>query len=147
QAATIHNTGGATYAQVADWNNDGADDIWLRQSGSEQIVAFQFQPEMITAVHNGIGATTSVVYTPLDTNGAFYVKNSSLPSEQMDGAYYVVSRLGVDDGAGVTSYHTDYTYYSASFDATMPPVAGQRGQVPSGFLAFSTVTAADSRPG
>jgi RHS repeat-associated protein len=138
---------GSPFGVAADWNSDGADDIWLHQSGSEKVISFQFQPEFITAVHNGIGATTSISYLPLNTNGTYYTKQSITVSEQMDGAYYAVSRIGVDDGAGVTAYHTDYSYYTAVLDTTMPPVPTQRGVIPSTFLAFSTITAKDSRAG
>jgi RHS repeat-associated protein len=149
QITTISNSVTVT-GQAADWNSDGADDIWLRETSptaGEQVVAFQFQPEFIKAVHNGIGATTSISYQPLNTNGTYYTRQAYLITADMDGAYYAVSSVGVDDGAGVTAYHTDYSYYSAVFDPTMPPVAGQRGVIPDTFLAFNTITAKDSRTG
>ncbi|MBV9991179.1 MAG: VCBS repeat-containing protein [Alphaproteobacteria bacterium] len=148
QVASISNTISSVSGQVADWNSDGADDIWLRQSSGDQIVAFNFQPEFITAIHNGLGATTTATYKPLNTNGTFYAVDTVLTDVfQMEGGYYAVSRLTTDDGAGVTSYHTDYSYTGGMRDPTVTPIPRARGQWPADFTAFESITSVDSRAG
>ncbi|MBV9990521.1 MAG: VCBS repeat-containing protein [Alphaproteobacteria bacterium] len=141
-----------TGASIQDWNNDGADDIWFRSpSSGDKLQTYQFVPERITAVHNGIGATTSITYDRLDQNSPFFTKSGvsglAYPQAELDGPWYVVSRLGVDDGASVTAYHTDYTYQDGVFDMTAPPVPGPKSNLPSSFQAFSKIVKTDSRTG
>jgi hypothetical protein len=131
QVASITNTNvgsGAVAGTAADWNSDGADDLWIKQS-SDVREMFAFQPEVITAVSNGVGATTAITYAALNKNGGFYTRGTgaTYPNADLDGSYYAVSQIDVSNGsgAGYTDYSVDYTYKSAVSDVTQPPSRGQ----------------------
>ncbi|MEI9932629.1 MAG: VCBS repeat-containing protein [Rhizomicrobium sp.] len=65
-AATIPVSGSVTSLTqlvIADWNNDGAQDIWYQPpSGDDQEILFTYTPELMTSVTNGLNASTSVTY-------------------------------------------------------------------------------------
>jgi RHS repeat-associated protein len=144
---TIANTTGASTAVVADWNNDGADDLWLKSS-TDALYTFQYVPELMVEVDNGIGASTTIGYDRLNENGTFFTKGTTgrdtNGNVDIDGAYYVVSKISVS--GGTTSYHTDYSYNDAKADPTTPPVATARGNIASSkLLTFAKISSLDSR--
>jgi hypothetical protein len=77
QVATIDNSNSAdttVTAVVADWNNDGASDLWLQKPSGDTIYAGSYTPELMVSVSNGIGATTAITYDRLNKNGSLYTK-------------------------------------------------------------------------
>lgn len=150
QATTVANTNvgsGAVTGVAADWNSDGADDLWIKQS-SDVREMFAYQPELIASVSNGIGATTSITYDRLNKNGSFYTRGtaSTYPVADLDGPYYAVSQLAVSNGH--TSFHIDYVYNGAQNDVTQPPVARPKSNISTaGILGFTAITSTDSRTG
>ena len=147
-AVTIPNTGGSTdsgaiQAVVADWNNDGASDIWLEKPSGDTEYLFSYVPELMTSVSNGIGATTTITYDRLNKNGSLYQKCSNgtyfcgdaYPTQSIDGAFYVVSRVDASNGIGGT-YSSTYSYAGAKTDL--------HGR---GFLGFSSMTVNDLQTG
>jgi RHS repeat-associated protein len=118
---------------VADWNNDGASDVWLQRgaAGDSQYL-FHYVPELMVSVSNGLNASTAVTYGRLN-DPTLYTKGSgaTYPIQDMIGAQYVVSKVQSSDGIGGT-YETGYTYAGAKTD-----LSGR------GFLGFSQVTASD----
>jgi RHS repeat-associated protein len=140
QASTITNpeTGWATYVQGgtyadlafgADWGSDGATDLWLLGPG-DPLYHFNYVPELVTSVSNGVGSTTTVQYNPLNTNGTFYTKGTTetYPTQDVDGPIYVVSAVTRSNGIGGTQT-TTYSYAGAEKD-----LSGR------GFLGFTQVT-------
>jgi RHS repeat-associated protein len=116
----------------ADWNNDGATDLFfLRPSGNEEIL-FHYTPELMTGVSNGLGASTTVTYGRLN-DPTVYTKGSgaTYPIRDMIGAQYVVSKIQSSDGIGGL-YASNYTYAGAKTD-----LSGR------GFMGFSQVTVTD----
>ncbi|MBU6297683.1 MAG: VCBS repeat-containing protein, partial [Alphaproteobacteria bacterium] len=147
QAASIANSDTGVTAVVADWNNDGADDIWIKKASGDTELLFSFSPELMTSVSNGIGATTTVTYDRLNKNGALYTKGSgaTYPTQDMDGAFYVVSRVDQSNGVGGT-YSVTYAYSGAKFDVSrsMPLTPPNWNKLASsGFMGFSTIIATD----
>ena len=129
-------------AVVADWNNDGASDIWLQENTGDRVFTFNYAPELMTSVSNGIGATTNVSYDRINKNGAFYTKGTSatFPTVDIDGAFYVVSRVDTSNGLGTCAAPNSYTYcYSTTY-----AYAGAQTDVHGrGFLGFSSIAATD----
>ena len=128
-------------AVVADWNNDGASDIWLLKPSGNTIYTFSFVPELMTSVSNGIGATTTITYDRLNKNGTLYAKgtSSAFPSMDIDGPFYVVSRVDASNGLGAcvppntaNCYSSTYAYAGAKTDL--------HGR---GFLGFSSMVVND----
>ncbi|MGH6870027.1 MAG: FG-GAP-like repeat-containing protein [Rhizomicrobium sp.] len=117
---------------VADWNNDGASDIWLQKPSGDVELLFQYIPELMTAVSNGVGATTTVTYGRLN-DPTVYTKGSgaTYPMQDMIGPEYVVSRIQSSDGIGGT-YASSYAYAGGKND-----LSGR------GFLGFSQITVTD----
>ena len=140
QQTTIANSNSAdtaVSASVADWNNDGASDIWLLKPSGNTIYTFAFVPELMTSVSNGIGATTTITYDRLNKNGSLYAKgtSSTYPAMDIDGPFYVVSRVDASNGIGGT-YSSTYAYSGAKTD--------MHGR---GFLGFSSMTVNDLQTG
>src|SRR5665213_82063 len=149
QVTTISNSDTAPGAVVADWNNDGADDLWLKRSSGDGLYTFAFVPELMTSVSNGLGASLTVTYDRLNKNGTFYVKGSgaTYPNSDLEGAYYTVSALGSSNGIGAT-YTTNSAYAGAKIDDTAPPSGLPRSDILSrGLLSFSSITATDAQTG
>ncbi len=139
---TIVNTNTSVKGTVADWNNDGADDVWLQKASGDSIATFAYTPDMITQAANSIGASVVVHYDRLNENGTFYAKGTAAtyPVRDLDGAFYVVSEIDTSDGIGGSRAQT-YAYSGAIADVTAAPKALPRGNLAaSGFLAFSQVT-------
>jgi len=149
QAATIPNNDShstSVSAASGDWNNDGASDIWLQKPVGTDGVGdveelFSFVPELMTSVSNGIGATTTISYDRLNKNGTFYTKGSgsTYPTEDVDGPFYVVSRVDASNGRGdctppstTNCYSSTYAYAGAKVDHS--------GR---GFLGFAQMTVTD----
>jgi len=122
---------------VADWNNDGAADLWIQGSPSDKEILFQYVPELMISVSNGLGATTTATYDRLNKNGVFYTKGTSAtyPTQDMDGAQYVVKRIDSSNGIG-GAYSSTYAYAGAKND-----VSGR------GFLGFSQIAITDLQTG
>lgn len=131
-------------ASPYDWNNDGATDLWLQQPttyGGDKLYTFNYVPELITSVNNGIGANTNITYAPINGNGSLYQKCSTAgtydcgdtyPTQSIDGALYVVSEVDASNGLGTcpgNCYSATYSYKQAKADLT--------GR---GFLGFAQVT-------
>jgi RHS repeat-associated protein len=157
-----HSGGGALLGlevvEVADWNNDGSDDILLiglNEPGNTEYV-FSYVPELMTSVSNGVGAVINVTYDRLNENGSFYTKcltppdaskpyvcGDSYPTQAVDGPMYVVSRIDDSNGLGTCNpttlancYSTTYSYAGAKKD-----LAGR------GFLGFQRKIATDLQTG
>ncbi len=150
QVATLSNDAGNAdiYGTVADWDNDGAPEIWLQKQATaprDNRVGFYgplfpqqpYVPELMTGVSNGIGAAIGIGYDRLNRNGTFYVRGSSpaYPTQNLDGAIYVVASVAASNGVG-TSYISYYAYGGAQADL--------RGR---GFLGFASMTVTDNQTG
>jgi len=153
---TIANSAATAGATIADWNNDGASDVWLQQpvvSGvGDQIYTYAYTPELITGISNGItsasggaGPTTIITYAPLNTGTSFYTPDASTsyPSQSLNGAVYVVSEVDASNGIGTCTapggancYTSTYTYAGATANLT--------GR---GFQGFSTIKIVDHQTG
>ncbi|MBS1985528.1 MAG: VCBS repeat-containing protein, partial [Bdellovibrionales bacterium] len=95
----------------ADWNNDGADDLWISSSGTgDHVFTFGYTPELITAISNGLGQSTTVTYDRLN-HGTIYTKGTgaSYPTQDIIDARYVVSRVDIGNAVGGTVART-YAY-------------------------------------
>jgi len=134
---TMAYTGGAADSYAADWNSDGATDIWFSRNAGNIRLLFAYVPEFMTSISNGIGATTTITYDRLNKNSPLYVKGTgaTYPTQDLDNAMYVVSRVDAANGIG-GNYSTTYTYAGAKVD-----INGR------GFLGFSTVTSKDLQTG
>jgi RHS repeat-associated protein len=117
---------------VADWNSDGAQDIWLQNPSNDIEYLFHYTPELMTGVSNGLGASTTVTYGKLN-DPTVYTKGSgaAYPIQDMIGAQYVVSKVASSDGVGGT-YASNYTYAGGKTD-----LSGR------GFMGFAQVTVTD----
>lgn len=131
-AASLSNSAGGT-ATAVDLNSDGAMDLFV---GATSYI-FSYSPELMTSVSNGVGAATTISYDRINKNGSFYTKGTgaTYPTQDMDGAYYVVSRVDASNGVGGTHSAT-YTYAGGKLDL--------RGR---GFLSYSSVTTTDLQSG
>jgi glycosyltransferase TcdB-like subunit of Tc toxin/VCBS repeat protein len=125
---------------IADWNNDGAADIWLLKPSGDQIYTVSYTPELMTTISNGLGTTTTVTYDRLNknatlyakcANSASYVSGDTYPTQDVDGPFYVVSRVDSSNGVGGT-YSSTYSYGQAKADL--------KGR---GFLGFTQMTITD----
>jgi RHS repeat-associated protein len=130
EATTISNSASVQAGTAADWGSDGAADLWLAQSSSDPLYHFNYVPELVTSVNNGVGSTTTVQYNPLNTNGTFYTKGTTetYPTQDVDGPIYVVSSVTRSNGIGGTQT-TTYSYAGAEKD-----LSGR------GFLGFTQIT-------
>jgi hypothetical protein len=128
----------AGYAVVAaDFNGDGATDLWaFSPSGGSSPYLTTFTPDAVGTVSEGLGATTTVTYTPL-TKAALYAKatGSTYPTQDFQAPMYVVSRLDTSNGIGGT-YSAIYYYTGAEINL--------QGR---GFQGFSSVFAVDLQTG
>ncbi|HTQ12961.1 MAG TPA: FG-GAP-like repeat-containing protein, partial [Rhizomicrobium sp.] len=143
--ATIANGDTTATAVVADWNNDGADDLWLQFASSthDTEYTFAYTPELIAGVDNGVGATIAASYDRINKNGTFYTRgtSASFPQKDFDGPSYVVSELDRSNGIGGSYAHT-YSYAGAISDSAQPASLG-----PSAMLGFSSVSVSDPQTG
>lgn len=139
QASSIANSGTDATAVVADWNNDGASDIWLQRSAGDTQYSFSYVPELMTGISNGIAATTTITYDRLNKNGSFYTKGTSpgYPTLQLDGPYYVVSEVDASNGVGGTYVQT-YSYTGAFGNANSYVYSNQGGDLFHGFVDTSS---------
>lgn len=127
-------------ANITDWNNDGAADIWFQQDAGDELYFINYVPELISSVSNGLCAspcsTTTVTYDRLN-HGTIYTKGSgaSYPTQDVINSSYVVASIASNNGVG-GSNSISYAYAGAKQDL--------QGR---GFLGFSSVTATDHRTG
>ncbi|HWD27860.1 MAG TPA: FG-GAP-like repeat-containing protein, partial [Rhizomicrobium sp.] len=148
-APSLPNSSSGVVATVADWNNDGADDIWLQQAGTlDSLVTLSYVPDMLKSVSNGIGAATTITYDRINKNGSIYTKGSgaAFPTQDVDKPMYVVVQLDLNDGlgtcapvagaSGANCFTTTYSYAGAKLDL--------QGR---GFLGFTSITAKDLQTG
>ncbi|MEI9988947.1 MAG: FG-GAP-like repeat-containing protein [Rhizomicrobium sp.] len=158
-ATTISNSATDATAVAADWNSDGASDIWLQKSSGDVEYTFAYVPETVTAVLNGVGATTTITYDRLNKNGAFYAKNpQTYPYVALDGAYYVVSQVDTSNTLGGNFTQT-YAYAGAFGNAGSFQYMTAQGFSNLGFrgvsaahgagavLGFAQIKATDSQTG
>ena len=131
-------------ATAADWNNDGATDIWLKKPSGDTEYLFSYVPELMTSVNNGLGITTTVTYDRLNKNSPLYQKCSTsgtyvcgdaYPTQDLDGPLYVVSRVDSSNGIAGT-YSSTYSYSGAQANLT--------GR---GFLGFAQMAVKDLQTG
>ncbi len=135
-AGAVYNggVGGEGSAVVADWNSDGASDLWVPVTSvspnQNSRYLFNYVPELVTSVSNGVGSTTTIQYSPLNTNGSFYTKGTTetYPTQDADGPIYAVSAVTRSNGIGGTQT-TTYSYAGAQKD-----LSGR------GFLGFTQIT-------
>ncbi len=123
-------------AAVADWNSDGAADLWL-EPGSWQgssptispLYTFAYKPEYVTSITTGLNSVTTIQYGQLN-NPAVYTKGSgaTYPTQDVADTQYVVSKVTTSNAQGGT-FIKNYTYAGAKKDL------GGRG-----FLGFTSVT-------
>ncbi|MEI9997493.1 MAG: FG-GAP-like repeat-containing protein [Rhizomicrobium sp.] len=124
-AATIPLAWASSGGYGADWNNDGATDLWINtNSGFDTIYTFGYVPELITAISNGVGATTTITYDRLN-HGTIYTKGSgaAYPAQDVVDARYVVSRVDAANGMGGTYAHT-YAYSGLKSDLSGRGILG-----------------------
>ena len=136
-------------ARVADWNNDGASDIWIQKPSGDTEYLFSYAPELISSVNNGIGAVTSVFYDRLNRNGSLYTRATdasgcigSAPTsctQNVDGPMYVVSEIDSSNGLGtcVPSTHANCYWSTYAYAGAKTDLLGR------GFLGFSQMTVTD----
>ena len=144
QQTTISNTNAADTAEnavVADWNNDGASDIWLQRPSGNARYTFAYVPELMTTVSNGVGATTTFTYDRINKNGTFYVKAAltNPPTIQIDGPYYVVKTVTTSNGIGGTLAET--FAYAGAFGNTNSYSYSCGNACGRGYLGFGGLTA------
>lgn len=154
QIATISNTNAAdttVTAVVADWNNDGAADLWIKKPSGDTEYLFSYVPELMTTVNNGLGIATTVTYDRLNKNGTLYQKcangtyecGDAYPTQDVDAPLYVVSRIDSSNGLGscappalTNCYSSSYSYAAAQVD-----LSGR------GFSGFQKVIVTDLQTG
>lgn len=126
-----------TSAIIADWNNDGAADLWIKKASGDVQENATFTPELLASIDNGLGGTITITYSKLSTNGSFYTKETSAtyPALDVNGAIYVVSQISGPNGIGGTR-SASYAYTGAK--------ANQDGR---GFLGFHTRKVTDDQTG
>lgn len=134
QVATIPYSSGAV-GFAGDFNFDAASDIWLSTTAGQYFSVYS--PELVTSISNGVGSTTTITYDRLNKNGSFYAKGATAtyPTQDLDGALYVVSRVDASNGIGGT-YSSTYAYSGVKGDL-----------VGRGLLGFSSVTITDLQTG
>jgi RHS repeat-associated protein len=144
-------------AIAADWNNDGASDLWVQNGngGPDDAEAlFNYVPELISAVSNGLGITTYVTYDRLNKNAPLYTKcpaappntyvcGDAWPSQSIDGPLYVVSRIDSNNGLnGCTATNNSHCYSSTyAYAGAKADLSGR------GFEGFSTIAITDVETG
>jgi hypothetical protein len=147
--ASIANSDTSVTAVVADWNNDGADDLWLKKASGDAELLFSYVPELMTSVSNGVGASVTATYDRLN-HGTIYTKGTgaSYPQQDMIGAYYAVSQTSTSNGIG-GAYNINYAYSGAKGDFSRNyPTSGPRSNLlNSAFETFSTMTVTDPQNG
>jgi len=134
QVASLANGDAGAFATVADWNNDGASDLWIQKASGDAQYLFSYSPERIVSISNGIGATTAISYDRLN-HGAIYTlgTGATYPISDVINASYAVSSVAKSNGAGGNNTFT-YTYTGAKND-----YSGR------GFLGFSKMTVTDQQ--
>jgi Salmonella virulence plasmid 65kDa B protein/Insecticide toxin TcdB middle/N-terminal region/FG-GAP-like repeat len=117
-----------------DFNGDGKADLALLADS----ILFTFisndpPPYQLSTITTGVGATTSITYSPLTSSNAVYTKGSAAryPLQDVQVPLYVVSSVGSSNGIGGT-YTTNYSYAGANVD-----VSGR------GFLGFAQMNTFD----
>ena len=124
---------------VMDINSDGAPDIVLQDDTTGVVTqyVFDYAPEYVTSIANGIGASTAIIYDRISRNSTFYSRGTSptYPTKIIDGPIYVVSQVDASNGIG-SNYSTAYSYSGAQAD--------QWGR---GFLGFAQTSAKDLQTG
>lgn len=140
----IPNGASTASAAVADWNNDGGTDFWLQQSGGgaqDTLYTFNFVPELMTGVSNGIGATTTATYDRLNKGAPLYSKGPSVsyPDQNMNGPFYVVSRVDSSNGLGTCVPPNMNNCLSATYSYT----GAQSSLDGRGFLGFAQTVSTD----
>ncbi|MHB8746299.1 MAG: glycoside hydrolase family protein [Gammaproteobacteria bacterium] len=127
---------------TGDYNGDGKTDF-IKQDGTSWGgggTLLKTNPsgisDLMSAIANGLGATTTITYKPL-TDSTVYTKGTGavFPQQDFQGPMYVVSQFTTSDGVG-GSYPVTYSYQGARVN-----VQGR------GFSGFSQITAADTRTG
>jgi hypothetical protein len=126
----------------ADMNGDGKADLVLTYQDANGEIATQAvasTPVLLAAqsIQTGLGATTSISYSPLSAGGSFYARGTSAtyPTIDVAGPFYVVSRVDVSNGVGGT-YSSTYSYAGARVD-----LSGR------GFLGFAQMAVNDLQTG
>jgi RHS repeat-associated protein len=128
-------------AIVSDWTSDGASDIWLKKPPGvsktppgDAIYVFNFAPDMVQTVNNGLGTSTAVTYDRIN-RGLIYTQEAAgpYPLRPLNGPLYVVSRMDADNGVG-GEYASTYRYAGLKVDLN--------GR---GLLGFRTMTVKDEQ--
>src|SRR5579862_2766987 len=133
---TISNSNGCNSATVADWNSDGASDLWLQGcSGNDTEYTFAYTPELLQQVDDGNGKVTTVSYDRINKGGSLYTNGSGAtwPTQYVNGPIYVVSGIATSDGIGGTRS------WSYNYQGLEKNVAGL------GFKGFDDVTVTDNQ--
>jgi len=123
--------------RVADINGDGYPDAVLHVPGSNKVQVLSSSRQVldvVNAVTNGLGITTTVTYKPL-TDASVYAKDSTAvyPYVELQAPMYVAASVSTSDGTGGNAV-TNYTYAGA-----------KSHQLGGGFLGFRQVSAHDSQ--
>jgi hypothetical protein len=116
--ANNNNNAGLGYFGYADFDGDGRQDFWFVNPSSSRILVRAVNmpyPDLLNVATTGLGATTTIVYTPL-TIGGVYAKDttSTYPVLDLQGPMYVVSSSNQSNGAG-GSFVTNYFYTGAKY--------------------------------
>ena len=124
-AITLNAGSAGRSAVVADWNNDGAADLWVQtQNHTDEELLTSYQPELMTGITYTLGTTTgtttTVTYQRINSgvtqqiNGnsvPFYTKGTGepYPRQDVNGPYYVVYSIATT-GANIPMRSWEYTY-------------------------------------
>ena len=121
---------------VADWNSDGASDLWLKRASGDKIYRFNYVPDLVKSVDNGLGVATTVTYDRLN-RGVVYTKDAqgAWPIRQINGPLYVVERIDAGNAVG-GNYVSSYAYVGAEADL--------KGR---GFVGFRRMSVTDEQTG
>jgi YD repeat-containing protein len=111
------------YFLPGDFNGDGKTDILLASVDSGQVrydlhtsdPDVSIAPDLMTAVHNGLGGVQRAKYEPAPrVSGAIQPGFMVYPYVANTSPQQLVTRVTVEDGRG-GSYDTTYQYYQATF--------------------------------
>jgi RHS repeat-associated protein len=136
-AASIANPTGDAIVSVDDFNGDGVADLWIYKpsAASNKNVEYvtNYQPQLISAIDNGLGAVTKISYNRLNASPSVYTKSSGAvyPERELIGPQSVVTQVQYPNGIGGTRNY-QYAYSGARLH--------QQGR---GLMGFAKVTLTD----
>ena len=142
--------------QLADADGNGCTDLVVWQpSNATPDYYYKFgchPPLLMTSIDNGIGQTTSIAYSRLNSNQPFYTKcpntpssyacGDTYPTQAVDGPIYAVSQVDSSNGTGACVPHVPPPS-SNCFTTTYAYGGAKRDLRGLGFLGYQQVTVTD----